>query len=107
MPHVPKLEQHPLPVRPLIKVCVDESSQSVDQNIQKSDLDGEMSPVNQDSDNLDFEEILHLENLPSCGHIDDMVFNSVDEHFEQRNRIGSCDLEPFFTPDQVSQSMIF
>ncbi|KAJ5413679.1 hypothetical protein N7509_000306 [Penicillium cosmopolitanum] len=107
IPHVPKLERHPLPVRPPIEVCVDESSQSVDQNIRKPDLDGEMSPVNQDSDNLDFEEILHLENPPSCGHIGDMVFDSVDEHFEQRTRIGSCDLEPSFTPDQVSQSMVF
>lgn len=107
MPHVPRLERHPLPMRPPIEVCVNESSQSVDQNIRKTDTDVQMSPVNQDSDNLDFDEILHLENPPSCGHIDDLIFNSVDEHFEQRAHIGPCDLEPSFTPDRVSQSMAF
>lgn len=104
MPHVPKLERHPLPVRPPIEVCVDETSQSVDQNVRKPALEGPISPVNQDSDNLGFEEILHLENLPSPGHIDDMIFNSVDEQFEQGTRIASCNLEPSFTSDQVSQS---
>ncbi|CAI7640385.1 unnamed protein product [Penicillium manginii] len=107
MPEVPNLERHPLPVRPPVEVCVDEPSQSVDQNIGKPVLKDSMSPINQDSDNIDFEEILHLENLPSSGHIDDMIFNSVDENFKQRTRIGSCDLEPSFTPDQVSQSMAF
>ncbi|CAI7655838.1 unnamed protein product, partial [Penicillium pancosmium] len=104
MPHVPKLERHPLPVRPPIEVCVDETSQSVDQNVRKPALEGPISPVNQDLDNLGFEEILHLENLPSPGHIDDMISNSVDEQFEQGTRIGSCNLEPSFTSDHVSRS---
>ncbi|KAJ5974741.1 hypothetical protein N7481_008448 [Penicillium waksmanii] len=107
IPHAPEPERHPLPVRPPMEVCVDGAPQSVVQNIRQPDLEGQMSPANQDSDNLDLKEIMHLQNLPSSGHIDDLIFNSVDEHFEQRTHIGSSDLEPSFTPDQVSQSMAF
>jgi hypothetical protein len=66
-----------------------------------------MSPVNQESENFDFEEILHLENLPGPEDTDGLIFDSVDEHIEQQTRIGSCDFDPFFTHDQLSRSMAF
>ncbi|KAJ5742245.1 hypothetical protein N7533_011654 [Penicillium manginii] len=107
IPCTPQPKQHPLPVRPPLKVCIDEASQSVDQNHQKPDLSSQMSPINQESENFELEEILHLENLPGPGDIDGLIFDSVDEHIEQQARIRSYEFDPFFTPDQLSRSMPF
>ncbi|KAJ5414844.1 hypothetical protein N7509_000178 [Penicillium cosmopolitanum] len=107
IPCTPQPERHPLPVRPPLEACVNGASQSVDQNHQKPDLSSQISPVNQESENFEFEEILHLENLPGPEDMDGLIFDSVDEHVEQQARIGSCEFDPFFTPDQLSRSMAF
>lgn len=101
-----KPDRHPLPVRPPIEVCVGVGSQSVDQTTRQPESADQTSPVNQNSGNLDVEDISDSESVLGTGKIDDIISSSINDNSEQATNIVSCD-QTSFRLDPMLQSMTF
>lgn len=105
VPSTSKPERHPLPVRPPIEVCVDGGSQSVDQATRQPESADQTSPVDQNSGNLDFEDIFDSGSLLGSGQIGDIISSSIDDNLEQPINIESCDQTFFCGRDPMPQFM--
>jgi len=103
----PKPDRHPLPARPPIEVCVDGSSQSVEQATRQPESVDRMSPINQNPGDLGFEDIFDYESALGSEQIDDIISNSFDENLEQPTNVDICDQTSFCRPDAMPQSMSF
>lgn len=103
----PKPDRHPLPARPSIEVCVDGGSQSVDQATWQSESVDQMSPVNENSGDLGFEDIFGSESALGFEQIDDIISGSIDEELEPRADVETCGQISFCRPDPMPQSMSF
>ncbi|KAJ5569277.1 hypothetical protein N7450_011763 [Penicillium hetheringtonii] len=102
----PKHDRHPLPARPPIEVCVDGSSQSVEQATRQPDSVDRMSPINQNSGDLGFEDLFDYESALGSEQIDDILSNSC-ESLDQPTNVEICDQTFFCRPDPMPQSMSF
>lgn len=101
----PKPDRHPLPARPPIEVCVDGSSQSVEQATRQPESVDRMSPINQNSGDLGFEDIFDYESALGSEQIDDIISNPFDEKLEQPTNVEICDQTSFCRPDPMPRSI--
>lgn len=77
----------------------------MDQATRQPESVDRMSPINQNSGDLGFEDIFDYESALGSDQIDDIISNSFDENLEQPAGVEICDQTSFCRPDPMPQSM--